>query len=124
MTAKYDDLFVFTDKAHPKRGHRRGQHFHITGRYKDIIHVFWHNTKERGYVREGEFMAMNEFNRAFMEREKYERKMQQDRLEMEERLRLQKEADDAYHRKLEALERLQRWLIIREANAFRLVHTN
>lgn len=58
----YERLYVFSDKDHPKRGKFYGRHFRVVGSFKDIRHVIWGGTGEKGYVRVGEFVPIQEFN--------------------------------------------------------------
>jgi len=54
-------LFIYTDKQHPKRGHNYGRAFRICRSFKDIRDIEWADTGAAAYLRVGEFMAIQDF---------------------------------------------------------------
>jgi len=61
-----DDLYIYTAKDHPKRGHRYSQDFRITGIYCSqkvglIVKVRWGTDGKNGYVRKGEFTTIEQW---------------------------------------------------------------
>jgi len=68
-----DDIYIYTAKDHPKRGHRYGQDFKIVALYASkkvglILKVLWGNG-QKGHVRKGEFTTIHEWWRMRDEKE-------------------------------------------------------